>query len=339
MRAAVFQGPNDIAVCDVPDPVPGPTEVVIRVAACGICGTDLRIAEGQYHARYPLIPGHEFCGEVVALGSDIGYLSVGQRVSVNPNNPCRRCAYCLRGKFHLCEASTACGVTYDGAFAELCKVPAHLALKLPEADLPMEHWALMEPVSCCLHGVDVAGIVPGDSVVILGGGSIGLILLQLVRLSGSSCIVVSEPSAAKRALAVQLGADYALDPLALGADFPRAVHDLTRGGADVVIEAAGLSATASAALQLTRRGGTVLFFGVCPPDLQIPFNPHDVFHHELTIRGSYTNPLTDSRALSLLGSGRVQVGPLITHRFPLPELPAALDAIRRGETVKALVIP
>lgn len=339
MLAGVFQGPNDVVVREVPDPIPGQDEVLIRVTACGICGTDLRVEEGQYHARYPLIPGHEFCGEIVAVGAEAGDFAVGQHVSVNPNNPCRRCAYCRRGKFHLCESSTACGVTYDGGFAELCKVAGHLVLRLPESDLPLEHWALMEPTSCCLHGIDVAGILPGDSVVILGGGSIGLILLQLARFSGASRLIVSEPSDAKRALALQLGADDVLDPVALGEDLPRAVCDLTSGGADIVIEAAGLSATASAAVGLVRRGGTVLFFGVCPPDLRIPLSPHDVFHNELTIRGTYTNPLTDSRALSLLGSGRVQVGSLITHRFPLRELPAGLAAVRRGETVKALVIP
>lgn len=339
MLAGVFQGPNSVVVRQVPDPVPGPGEVLIRVAACGICGTDLRIEEGQYHARYPLIPGHEFCGEVLALGPGAGDFSLGQRVAVNPNNPCRRCVYCLRGKFHLCENSTACGVTYDGGFAQLCKVPGQLVLKLPESDLPIEHWALMEPTSCCLHGIDVAGIRPGDSVVILGAGSIGLILLQLARFSGAAQLLISEPSAPKRALALQLGADKVLDPLALGDDLPRAVRDFTGGGADVVIEAAGLPATASVAPGLACRGGTVLFFGVCPPDLHIPLNPHDVFHNELTLRGSYTNPSTDSRALRLIASGRVQVGPLVSHRFPLTQLPAALTAVRQGETVKALVIP
>lgn len=343
MRAAEFRAPRngqrgEVVVVERDIPMPGPGEVLIRVAACGICGTDLRITEGGFEARYPVVAGHELCGVIEQVGPQAGGLRPGDRVAVNPNTPCRHCAFCYRGLFHLCDSMTSCGVTYDGGFAEFCKVPHHLALPVTDA-LPLEHWAMMEPVSCCLHGIDQAGIQPGDSVVILGGGSIGLLLMQLARHAGAARLVVSEPHANKRALAQQLGADATLDPGALGDDFAAAVRDLTRGGADVVIEAAGRPETAQDALRLVRKGGTLLFFGVCPKDLQVPVRPYDIYHQEITIKGAFTNPLTDTRAIALLAAGRVRVGPLISHTFPLEEIAAALEAVRRGETVKTLVLP
>lgn len=338
MKAALFTAPFEIAVREVPDPVIEPHEVLIQVAACGICGTDLKIESGGYDALYPVIAGHELSGTLLEVGADVTHLKAGDSVAVNPNTPCRRCRYCYRGLFHLCTSPTACGVTYDGGFAQLCKVSAQLALPVSDA-LPLNLWAMMEPVSCCLHGIDVAGIVPGDSVVILGAGSIGNILAQLARNSGAARVIVSEPREEKRELALAMAADDALDPLALGDGLTEAVHDLTCGGADVVIEAAGIPATALSAISLARRGGTVLFFGVCPQDLEVPVQPYAIFHHELSIKGAYTNPLTDTRAIAMLESGRVQVAPLISHRYTLDQVADGLKAVRAGETVKAQVIP
>jgi len=338
MKAAVFTAPFEIEVRDVPEPKIGPPEVLIQVEACGICGTDLKIEEGGYYAAYPLIPGHELSGTLVEVGSEVTDLKPGDRVTVNPNTPCRRCSFCYRGQFHLCEAGTACGVTYDGGFAEFCKVSGHIALPVGD-ELPLRLWAMMEPVSCCLHGIDLAGIRPGDSVVILGGGSIGLILMQIARYAGATKLIISEPKPEKRRLAMQLGADTVVDPLELGEGFTTAVRDITDGGADVVIEAAGLAATAAAGMPLVRRGGTLLLFGVCPQDLEVPIRPYDVFHNEITIKGAFTNPLTDTRALELLRSRRVDVAPLLTNIFALDDIQEGLAAVRRGDTVKAQVAP
>lgn len=338
MKAAVFHAPRDLRIEDVRPPQVGPPEVLIRVAACGICGTDLRVETGEFDAVYPVVAGHEFAGVVEEVGSDAGSFTPGQWVAVNPNTPCRRCRYCYQGQFHLCDSMSACGVTYNGGFAEFCKVAGQLALPLDRA-IPLEQWALMEPVSCCLHGIDVAGVKPGDRVIILGGGSIGLILLQLARCAGASQAIVSEPQERKRVLAEQLGADATVDPVALGDGLTEAVREITGGGAEVVIEAAGLPATARAALALACKGGTVLFFGVCPQNLEVPVRPYWVYHNEVTIKGTFTNPLTDSRAVRLLSSGRVRTEPLISHRFALDDLQVGLDAVRRGETVKAIVMP
>jgi len=334
MLRAVFTAPHEIIVEEAPVPDPAPGEALVRVAACGICGTDLKINEGHYLGSLPITPGHEFAGVVESLGEGVTGVAVGDLVAINPNLPCRRCAFCRIGKPHLCTASQAVGVTRPGGFAEFCSVPVELLVPVP-ADLPLAHAAMMEPVSCCLHGIDLAGVRPGDSVILLGGGSIGLILLQLARAAGASFAAVSEPRPEKRELATNLGADVAVGP----SDIAALAGSLPGGGATVVVECAGATGVAQQALTLVRPGGTVLLFGVCPPEATIDLEPYEVFHREITIRGCYTNPFTDTRALSLLESGQVQVEPLISHVFSIEQVAEGIGAVRRGETVKAQVLP
>jgi len=190
-------------------------------------------------------------------------------------------------------------------------------------------------VSCCLHGMDLAGVKPGDDVILLGGGSIGLILLQLAQAAGAAYTAISEPRAEKRALALELGADEAVGPDEVG----ELAKQLPGGGPAVVIECAGAIPAAQQALELVRPGGTVMLFGVCPPDETIDLEPYDVFHREITIRGCYTNPFTDTRALALLESGRVLVEPLLSHAFPIDKVAEGVEAVRQGATVKAQVVP
>ncbi len=340
MKAALFHADGTIVVSEVPDPEPGPGEVLVKVAACGVCGTDLRIQSGEFLAKeYPLIAGHELSGHIVAVGEGVRHLREGQLVAVNPNSSCGHCYWCLRGRPHLCPEMQSIGVTKPGGFAELVAVPANQTLPIPQ-DFPPEAAAMMEPTSCCLHGIDLSGIRPGDPTLILGGGSIGLILLQLAKHAGAAPVVVSEPQKHKRELATALGADATIDPSGLALDELKAkVDELTDGGPQVVIEASGHASAAEVAIPLVRRGGTVLFFGVQSPDLRLPLSPFDVYHNEINIIGAFTNPLTDSRAIQMLVNGRVQVEPLITHRFALQDIATALDSVRRGEPVKAIVLP
>ncbi|HJN14020.1 MAG TPA: zinc-dependent alcohol dehydrogenase family protein [Armatimonadota bacterium] len=334
MLQATFTAPYEIMIEDAPVPEPGLGEALVKVAACGICGTDLKINEGHYLGSLPMTPGHEFAGVISALGAGVTGIDLGDRVAINPNLPCRRCSFCRTGMVHLCENSQAVGVTRPGGFAEYCSVPVELLIPVP-GDLPLGLAAMMEPVSCCLHGMDLAGVKPGDDVILLGGGSIGLILLQLARAAGATFAAVSEPRPEKRALALELGADVAVDPSEIG----EVATSLSGGGAQVVIECAGVIPAASTTMDLVRSGGTIMLFGVCPPDEAIEIEPYEVFHREITIRGCYTNPLTDSRALSLLESNRVLVEPLISHAFPIDRVAEGVDAVRRGETVKAQVVP
>lgn len=336
----MFHKDHTVTVEDVPEPVIGDSDVLVRVLACGVCGTDLRIQAGEFLAEsYPVIPGHEVCGRVEAVGRRVENCAVGDLVAVNPNMSCGTCYWCLRGRPHLCPDMQSIGVTLPGGFAEYLAAPARQVLVMP-SHLAPEAAAMMEPVSCCVHGLDLAGISAGDPTVILGGGSVGLILLQLARHAGAAPVVVVEPLEAKRNLALSLGADEVVDPSGLSAgDLRRQIDDATGGGPQVVIEASGHEAAARIALALPRRGGTVLFFGVQQPSLEIPLRPFDVYHHEVTIRGAFTNPLTDSRARQMLITGRVEVLPLITHRFGLQDMRAALQTVRAGLAVKAMVMP
>jgi len=336
MLAAVCAHPGKFGVREVDDPWPGHDEVLIEVAACGICGTDLHIVEGTYHADYPAIPGHELSGTVTALGDGVKNLEVGMCVAVNPNLPCRHCRQCRRGRPHLCENPQAVGVTRPGGFAEKCVAPAELAVPLPDT-LPLVEAALMEPISCCLHGTDLAQPKLGERVIILGSGAIGLILLQLVRRSGAGRVVVSEPVRQKREIAEALEADATVDPSGCE-DVRGAVLDAAGGPADLVIEAAGVNATASMALDLVGCGGTVLFFGVCEQELTVPISPRRIFRDELTVRGSYTNPFTNQRALDLLTAGRIETAPLISDHFPLEEAVPALTRAREPDSVKVMIV-
>ncbi|MBI3945945.1 MAG: zinc-dependent alcohol dehydrogenase family protein [Armatimonadetes bacterium] len=335
MRAAVIERPLAARVEERDVPEIGPADVRVRVAACGVCGTDAHIFHGGFRAQYPVVPGHEFAGEVAAAGADVAHVRPGDRVAVDPNIHCGVCPYCRRGRIHLCENLTALGVNIPGGFQEFCRVPAQQAYRLPET-LSFAEAAFAEPLACCVHGMDRARIQAGDTVVVLGAGTIGLLMLQLARLEGARRVVVSEPAEAKADLARRLGADVVVNPLRT--DLHALVRDQTGIGADVVIECVGSPRTVAQALALPRRGGRVLLFGVNPKDAEVPIRPYDIFLNELAVIGSYINPYTHARAIALIADGRVRVRELVTHRFALADFPAALAlAAGPGAAVKVLV--
>lgn len=328
----MFAGPGRIALERRSAPRPGPSEVLIEVRACGVCGTDVHILDGQYPASPHIALGHEYAGLVVEVGAGVTGLAADDRVAVDPNIPCGGCPACRRGDVHLCDGLQALGVTRDGGFAQLCRVPATQAYRLPD-DLGFEVGALAEPLSCCLHGLDLAGIRPGDRVAILGAGPIGLLMTQLARGAGAAVVVVTDLVPERRRLARELGADVALDP---GAG---TLSDALPGGADVVLECVGAPATAAQALDLARRGGTVVWFGVTPPGAAVPVEPYTVYRKELTVRGAFVNPRTFGRAITLLAQRRVRTEPLVSHRFGLAAVSEAIAAVKRREAVKALILP
>jgi L-iditol 2-dehydrogenase len=336
MQAAVIAAPGRAVVETRDTPHAAPGEVVVQVAACGVCGTDVHLLHGGFRAHYPLLPGHEFSGTVVEAGAGVTHLAVGDRVVIDPNIACGQCPYCRRGLIHFCENLTALGVDLPGGFAEYSVLPAAQAYRVPES-LSFEAAAFTEPLACCLHGLDRACIAAGDRVVLLGAGPIGLLMLQLVRLAGAATVMVSEPVATKRELAASLGADEVVDPNQ--DDLAARVRARTEIGADVVIECVGAAATVSQALTLPRRGGRVVLFGVSPKEAEVPVRPYDVFINELTLVGSYINPFTHARALELLAAGRVRVEPLISHRLPLSRFPQALDLAGGGSAMKVIVAP
>ncbi len=336
MKAVVFNGPNDLYVTERPLPQIGDRDALIKVGACGVCGTDIHILLGEHIVKFPVVPGHEFAGEVVAIGNEVHNIKVGDRVTIDPNIVDNTCFYCRRGEVHLCKNLTAIGVNFDGGYAEYCSVPTDQCYKVP-ASLSMEEAAMAEPLACCIHGIDQAKIEPGDSVVILGAGSIGLLMVQLARIAGAKHIIVSEPDERKRHLAARFGSDVQVDPRTR--DVGAEVGEVTGVGADVVIEAAGIAETAALAFDLARRGGRVLQFGMLSPNKRIEVSPYQIYYKELTVRGSFVNPFTHSRAVELLASKQVDVMPLITHRFSLEKAAMAIQTARSGDAIKVLLVP
>lgn len=321
MKAGIFYGKGDCRVENVAIPEIAVHEVLIKVKYCGVCGTDMHIhsgAEGSAKVTPPVILGHEFAGEVIRVGELVKNLKAGDRVSVDPNMTCGCCRYCRNGKVHLCERLQAVGVTQNGGFAEYCAVPYPQAYPI-DAALDYIQGAFVEPVACCIHGIDLTGIQTGDTVMIIGGGTIGLIMLQLAKLAGAARVVLVEPVAAKRDKAKELGADWVIDPddaAGLGAFMAQ-----TNGGADVSIECVGKPATIVQAIKNTAKGGTILVFGVAAPDARIPVSPFEFFQRELTLKTSFVNPFTHRRAIQMLAAKKINVERLVAQVFPLDELP------------------
>lgn len=336
MRRGLFAGIGQLEIAVGPDPSPLPGEVVIKVEACGICGTDRGIFTGAYPIEFPITLGHEYAGTVVEVGPQVRTLRVGQRVAVDPNVVCGVCAFCRRGKAHLCADLTPLGITRSGGYAEFSAVPEQNAYVIP-GSMSFEEGGLLEPLACSIHGIELADIALGDVVVVLGGGPMGCLLIQLARLRGATSVIVAEPNEARRGLTLRLGADDAAVP---GDELRALVEERTGGrGADVVFEAAGKTAAANAALGLLRRGGTVMWFGSCPQGEHTTVSPFWVNDAEVTVRGSFNNPFTHAAAVALVASGRVDVATLVTDRVPLERLGAALDLANYPESMKIAVMP
>jgi len=334
VRAAVFHGPHDVRIAELDRPLPGPGQVLVHVEACGICGTDRHIFHGEFATHPPVIIGHEYAGTVSAVGTGVDTLKVGDRVTIDPNMPCGQCEPCRRGQIHMCQHLVALGVDINGGFAEYSVVPQAQCYMLPDRVSLLEG-AMAEPLACCVHGMDLAGVRAGDRVAIIGGGAIGQIMAQLARLQGAGLVALSDLSAERRNMALRLGADVAIDPVN---EDPLAPGGPLQGGAHVVIEAVGSPRTNAQAIEWAAPGGTVLWFGVTPPTEHVMVSPNLIFQKELTIRGARINPYTHGRAVALLGSGRLTIAPLITRNAPLDDLPALLAA-DPGEHIKTVILP
>lgn len=337
MKASRFLGNKTFAVADLPTPHAGPGELVLRNQVCGVCGTDVHIYHGEpgsADVNPPVVLGHEYSGEVVEVGEGVTDFAVGDHVTVDPNIYCGHCAYCQNGKKQLCPSMEAIGVTRDGGFAQYSRIPASQAFKL-EPTVPWEAAAMAEPLACCLHGIDLAGIQVGDKVCVVGGGAIGLLMVQLAKLSGASQIVLSEPNEKRRQVGLQLGANAAIDPTR--PDSQEVFAQVLGGGANVVIECVGNVPAVKSAFQFAGKGATVLLFSVPKVDATFDLPLFDVYKKELTIKGSFVNPDTHARAVALINSGKVDFGPIITHRFPLDQLPEAIAMQMSDASIKVVV--
>ena len=339
MKAAVFYGKQDLRIEEIAMPEVKAGEVLVKVHACGICGTDVHIFHGdEGAAKTPprTVLGHEFAGEIVAVGAGVTAVQVGDRVCVDPNRLCGDCYYCKSGIGHFCEAMVGIGTTVNGGFAEYCAVPASQVYPFPAA-LSYEKAAMTEPLACCLHGIDMCDISCGDTVAIIGGGMIGLLMLQLAKLRGAATLILMEPVAEKRALGAKLGADILIDPITEDAAAvlqERGIHRVS-----TVIECVGKPATMEQAIALAGQKATVMLFGLSAPQETITIQPFELFKKELTLRASYINPYTQKRAIDLIASGKVDVSSMVCAVEALEELPAILADGKRRAQGKILIAP
>ena len=338
MRAVIIDAPGIIRVDNVPDPTPRPDEVLVRVGACGICGTDLHIIDGDSPlARYPIIPGHEFAGEVVAVGSDVAQrygkenITIGSRIAVEPNLYCGHCDSCRTGHENLCLNYAALGVTTNGAVAQYVTVPVAKAYALPD-NISFREGALIEPVSCAVHGMHILNPRSGDTFLIVGAGTMGVLLLQLAVRGGASRVAMVDINAQRLALAEQLGSTHTYS------DIKQALKDEPLGF-NCVIDATGVAPVIENAFMAVKRGGKLLIFGVASNEARISLSPFRIYNDEITIIGSMAVLFSFQAALDLISSGVINTEAMLTKALPLQDFLEALDMVRYGKGVKTQILP
>ena len=329
MQAVRLFGIGDLRLTECDIPTPGAGDIVIRVEAAGICGTDRHLVKGEFPCAPPVTLGHEFSGIITAVGAGVD-LPLGTRVACDPNCPCGTCALCRAGKPNLCPQNRAIGIHEDGGFATFAKLPAHRAPVLPATLNPL-HGAFCEPLACTLHGLDLGAPKAGERVIVLGGGVIGQLAVQLAKLAGAEVMLVTR-QATKRRLAEDMGASLSAATLA-------EAQALWPQGADLVLECAGVAETLTHAPALCAAGGRVVILGVLPQGAKIEIEPFDLLFREISLLYSFLNPFTQARAATLIASGTVQVAKLITRQIPLDRAVHAISQPPLPDDVKVLILP
>lgn len=343
MKAGVLKNVNEVRYMDIAEPQLASGDLLVKVKAATVCGTDLRIVRGKKTTgiRYPSVLGHEFAG-VVAHNGDNAHYKVGDAVCVCPQFTCGHCEYCIRGAENLCRNMTAMGYEIDGAFAEYVRIPASgvasgNVFALP-GGLSFEKAALAEPLACVMNGQERVGVNMGDVLVVLGAGPIGILHVKLARLSGARLIVVSEPNPVRREAALKAGANLVIDPTA--EDLNVCVRAATDGlGADVAICAIGVPSLANDAIGAVRHRGRVSLFAGFNNGTQAEIDVNAIHYNELMVTGSFgLTRLQFERALKMIGSGNLEVDSLLTHRFALEEIVSALSTAEQGSAIKVAII-
>lgn len=333
MNALLLSEYKHLAIATLPVPAPGPLDVLVQVAACGICGSDVHGYDGASGRRIPpLVMGHEASGIVAALGSEVIGFSVGDRVTFDSTVSCGVCAFCRKGEINLCDDRQVLGVSCGdysraGAFAEYVTVPARIVYKLPEG-LSFAEAAMLEAVSVALHAVAVSNLAGEETALVIGAGMIGLLTLQAARVGGCSRIFVADIDATRLKLAAELGADEAIQ--ASGAELTQEVLRLTEGrGVDVVLEAVGRNETIATAIDCVRKGGTVTLIGNITPQVNLPLQK--VVSRQIRLQGSCASSGEYPEAMQLMAAGKIRVSPLITAIAPLSDGPSWFDRLHSGE--------
>ncbi len=339
MKSAVFYEKHNLVVEDLPMPEVGHDDVLIRVKACGICGTDVHIFNGDEGAAATptgTVLGHEFAGIVEKIGDNVKEIKVGDRVCVDPNKLCNECYYCKSGIGHFCESMIGIGTTVNGGFSEYCAVPQSQVYKIADTTT-YEMAAMTEPVACCVHGIDMCNISCGDTVAVIGGGMIGMIMLQLAKLSGAGRLIMIEPVEEKREICKRLGADICIDPITENVKEVLKNNGIER--ISTVIECVGRLNTIEQAIEIAGKDSVVMMFGLTAPNDKLSIKPFEIFKKEVVLKASFINPYTQKRALTLIDSGKIDVSSMIYATEPLERLPEILADAKLRSKGKFIIIP
>lgn len=336
--AKLASGPGNVGLLEVPEPAVAQGQVIIEVAAAGLCGTDLHIYHDEYPARPPVIMGHEVAGIVVETGEGVTTCHTGDRVTSETYfQVCGRCTYCRDGTPNLCPERLSIGSGVHGAFSRYVLVPQQNVHLLP-ANVDVQSGALTEPLTCCVHALEMTRVEPSDVAVVSGPGAIGLLMMQVVKAAGATVLLVGTAAdEARLAVGKQLGADVIINVSA--ADAWETISTLTNGlGADVVFECSGAAASARNCLQWVRRRGRYVQVGLFSKPIE--WDQNQICYKEVQMNGSFaTVPSSWRKALKLLENGRVQTAPLISHTWPIGEWRAAFDTFERRDGLKNVFLP
>ncbi|MFI5660179.1 zinc-dependent alcohol dehydrogenase family protein [Streptomyces sp. NPDC051684] len=329
MKAAIVESVGKVVVGEVPDPTPGPRDVIVEVAACGLCGTDLHILQGEFAPTLPVVPGHEFAGTIAEVGSQVTELRVGDRVAVDPSLHCHECRYCRAGRGNLCERWAAIGVSTAGGAAQYAVAPVANCVPLPD-HVQTQDAALIEPLSCAVRGYDVLQSRLGSHVLIYGSGTMGLMMLELAKRTGAASVDVVDLNPDRLATAQRLG-------VSASAANPDELERPT--GWDVVIDATGNAAAIQDGLGRVAKAGTFLQFGVADYATRVEIDPYRIYNQEITITGSMAVLHSYERAAELFAGGVLDPSVFISDRLPLDNYPQALDQFASGVGRKIVVVP
>ncbi len=345
MKAAVFTKVDCVKYKDVPDPEIAENEMLIKVKAAAICGTDSRIINGSKTKgiMMPAIIGHEVSGEVIRIGKDVTAFAIGDRVIIDPVLPCGECCYCLNDMENVCLNRKAIGYEYSGCFAEYLKIPAAFVtsgnvLKL-KPETSWEAGALVEPLACVQEGQTKLNIGFGDTVVVIGAGPIGLMHVMLAKAQGATKVIVSEPTKSRREAAIKFGADILVDPI--NESLPDIVYANTEGfGADVVILAIGNPRVVNQSLQICKKGARVSMFAGFAKGAMPEVDVNLIHYNELCVVGSASLKRSGfKKCLELVECGAIDVQPLVTHTFKLEKFNDALALAESGDAIKVVIKP
>ncbi len=341
MLAVEYHSNDDVRIVDLPIPEIAPGELLVRLIACGLCASD--VMEWYMKPRAPIYPGHEPVGVVAAVGEGVQQFSVGQRVFIHHHVPCMVCHVCQRGSFSQCLTFRATRL-YPGGLSEYMRVPAPNVqldvLPLPD-ELSFEAATLIEPLACCVRGINRAAIQVGDSVLVLGAGSNGLMLAQLAQQRGAVRVIIVDPIAYRRQRALDAGIDHVLNPVGSGqAPLLQQIYAVNDGRKpDIVLVTPSSISAMQQGLELVGPGGTVLFFAPPPPAAVLPLTPNTIFFQEISVRTSYSaGPYETRLALDMLRTGRIRPETVITHKFPLKDAAQAFQLVAKpGDALKVVI--